>query len=87
MQLYHDWGKPLNDVPVKGTRIMANVWGGQTEVTLTTWSEIRRLGFQRRERAFGNLNDGTPALYFMAYDENNTNHWFLTTEKLEELED
>lgn len=87
MKLYHDWGKPLNDVPVKGTRIMANVWGGQTEVTLTTWSEIRRLGFQSRERAFGNLNDGTPALYFQAYDENNTNHWFLTTEKLEDIQD
>lgn len=33
------------------------------------------------------LNDGTPALYFQAYEEDNTNHWFLTTEKLEELED
>lgn len=85
--LYHDWGKPLNDVQIKGKKIMANVWGGQTEVTLTTWSEIRRMGFKKRERAFGDLNDGTPALYFMAYDEQKNNHWFLTTEKLEELED
>lgn len=87
MKLQHDWGKPLNNVNVKGTRIMANVWGQQTEVTLTTWSEIKRLGFKRRERAFGNLNDGTPALYFMAYEENNTKHWFLTTETLNEIED
>lgn len=85
MKLTHDWEKPCNDVQIKGKRIMANVWGGQTEVTLTTWSEIKRLGFELRERAFGNLNDGTPALYFLAFDENNKRHWFLTTETLEEL--
>lgn len=85
--LCHDWGKPLNDVQIKGTKIKANVWGGQTEVTLTTWSEIRRMGFKKRERAFGTLNDGTPALYFMAYDKDGKRHWFLTTERLEELED
>ena len=89
MKLFHDVGinEPCRDIKVNGRKIMANVWGGQTEVTLTTWSEIRRLGFKKRERAFGNLNDGTPALYFQAWDEQNNNHWFLTTEKLEELED
>ena len=33
------------------------------------------------------LNDGTPALYFQAYEEDNTYHEMPTTEKLEELED
>ncbi|MBR1377942.1 MAG: hypothetical protein IJ557_02305 [Bacteroidaceae bacterium] len=85
MRLYHDFGKPCNDVKVQGTYIRANVWGRQERVVLTTWSEIRKLGFELRERAFGNLNDGTPALYFQAYTADNVNHWFLTTETIEQI--
>ena len=62
---------------IKGEEIYANVWGGQKKVFLTTWEEIKKLGFKVRDRAFGNLNDGTKALYFYAP--------CLTTEKLEDL--
>ena len=44
---------------IKGEEIYANVWGGQKKVFLTTWEEIKKLGFKVRDRAFGNLNDGT----------------------------
>jgi len=73
------------------TTIMANVWGTQTEVQLGTWEEIKKLGFKKRDRAFGTLNDGTQALYFSRYDlgrDLQTEHdWYLTTEKLEDIED
>lgn len=54
---------------IKGEEIYANVWGGQKKVFLTTWEEIKKLGFKVRDRAFGNLNDGTPALYFYTISE------------------
>ena len=71
--------------------IMANVWGKQTEVQLGTWEEIKKLGFKKRDRAFGTLNDGTQALYFYRYgigrDLNTKYDWYLTTEKLEDIND
>ena len=30
---------------IKGEEIYANVWGGQKKVFLTTWEEIKKLGF------------------------------------------
>jgi len=76
-------------------KIMANVWGKQIEVNLTSWAEIRKLGFRPQDRSFGNLNDGTPALYFngglMFPMENGflpnggKDEWFLTTETLDEI--
>lgn len=68
-------------------KIMANVWGAQTEVNLTTWDKIEALGFKKRDRAFGNLNDGTPALYFGKWNEQGEYTWYLTTEKLEDIQD
>ena len=62
-------------------KIMTNVWGKQIEVNLTSWAEIRKLGFRPQDRSFGNLNDGTPALYF-----NETLDEITKFEKLVELE-
>ena len=76
---------------IKGEEIYANVWGGQKKVSLTTWEEIKKLGFKVRDRAFGNLNDGTKALYFDApclpkeHQRECQYEWYLTTEKLEDL--
>lgn len=73
---------------IVGKPIMANLWGGQVRVTLSTWSEIKKLGFKTRDRVFGNLNDGTPALYFGRWDKEKKKHeWYLTTERLEDIED
>lgn len=78
---------------IKGEEIYANVWGGQKKVFLTTWEEIKKLGFKVRDRAFGNLNDGTKALYFYAlclpkeHQSECQYEWYLTTEKLENLKD
>lgn len=77
----------------KGKKIMANVWGAQKPVFLTTWSEIKKLGFQLRQRAFGTLNDGTQALYFQVAllpEEKRAGHryeWYLTTETEQEIKD
>lgn len=66
---------------INGKHIMANVWGGQESIILSTWSEIKKLGFKVRDRAFGNLNDGTPALYFGKWDQETGKYkWYLTTE-------
>lgn len=73
---------------INGKQIMANVWGGQVTVTLSIWSEIKKLGFKVRDRAFGSLNDGTPALYFGKWNNEKGNHdWYLTTERLENIDD
>lgn len=84
---YVGWDTPMNDVPIKGEKIEVPVWGGTDEATLTTWSEIQKLGFQLRDRAFGTLIDGhTPALFFMAHEEHPYKRiWYVTTETLEEL--
>jgi hypothetical protein len=69
-------------------KIMANVWGKQTEVNLGTWGEIKALGFKKRDRFFGALNDGRDALYFgQRTDDGRRYEWFLTVEKLEDIEE
>lgn len=73
---------------INGKQIMANVWGRQVPIILSTWSEIKKLGFKVRDRAFGNLNDGTLALYFGKWNRETGKHdWYLTTEKLENIKD
>lgn len=70
---------------INGKQIMANVWGGQVPVILSTWSEIKKLGFKVRDRAFRRLNDGTPVLYFGKWNSEKAKHeWYLTTERLED---
>lgn len=60
--------------------IMANIWGEQQEVTLASWDEIKTLGFEKRDRAFGTLNDGTNALFFgRTFPEGWK--WYVTTDK------
>lgn len=61
--------------------IEANIWDVQKEVHLGTWQEIKQLGFKSRDRAFGTLNDGTQALFFLSHD----GQWYVTTETLEEI--
>lgn len=76
----------VNGVLISGEKIKANVWGGQEDVILTTWKEIKKLGFELRERAFGTLNDRRSALYFGRWNKEKGKHdWYLTTETLEEL--
>lgn len=80
------YDKPMNEVTIKGKKITVPVWGGTTEATLSTWSEIKKLGFELRDRSFGNLLDETPALFFMAHEnEPYKQVWYVTTERLEDL--
>lgn len=86
---------------IKGKEISAPIWGGNCPALLTTWSEIKKLGFKKRDRSFGFIEneDGskTNALYFCA-----TKHccslsdeqlnkcgfeWYVTTESLDEISD
>ena len=83
---YCDWNRPMNNVPIKGKKITVPIWGGTDEAILAPWSEIQKLGFELRQRAFGHLLDGTPALFFMGTEkEPYKKLWFVTTETLEEL--
>lgn len=80
---------------IKGTEINAPIWGGHKTALLTSWSEIKKLGFKKRDRAFGQLEDGTPALFFMANGFNLSPEqlaeckyeWYVTTETLDEIAD
>lgn len=80
---------------IKGKEITVPVWGGRKTALLTTWSEIRKLGFKKRDRAFGRLEDGAPALFFLAGVFNLTDEqrarcryeWYVTTETLDEISD
>lgn len=74
------------------TMIMVNIWGGQQPATLTTWAEIKKLGFEVRDRMFGTLNDRTPALFFNGakmFDKKNggKDEWYVTTETLDQISD
>ncbi|MDE7463313.1 MAG: hypothetical protein K2M88_09155, partial [Muribaculaceae bacterium] len=55
---------------ITGKEISAPIWGGQRPAFLTTWSEIKKLGFKKRDRSFGHIIDengkDVPALFFMA---------------------
>lgn len=48
------------------TKMMVPVWGGMKEAILAPWSELRAMGFRRRDRAFGTDADGRQMLFFMA---------------------
>lgn len=71
---------------VFGERITAMFLGGPVEAVLAPWEEIRKLGFEPRDRAYGSLQDGTPALAFNRWDpEQHRDWWFVTTESLEDI--
>ena len=84
-----------------GKEISAPIWGGHCPALLTTWSEIKKLGFKKRDRSFGFIEneDGTQtnALYFYASkhccslsDEQLNKcgfEWYVTTESLDEISD
>ncbi len=82
---------------ISGKEISAPIWGGHRPALLTTWSEIKKLGFKKRDRSFGSLDDGTPALFFYAVkhccslsDEQLNKcrfEWYVTTERLDEISD
>ena len=84
---YCDWNRPMNTTVIKGRKITVPIWGGTEEAILAPWSEIKKLGFELRQRAFGSLLDGTPALFFMGTEEHPYKRlWYVTTETLEELQ-
>ncbi len=66
------------------TPIKANIWGTQKQVYLGTWKEIRKKGFKPSERAFGTLNDGTHALFFLHVNGHHQ-YWYATKETLPEI--
>ncbi len=80
-----------------GKEISAPIWGGHKPALLTTWSELKKLGFKKRDRSFGNLDDGKQALFFYAAknccslsDEQLNNcrfQWYVITETLDEISD
>ncbi len=77
---------PMNDVVIKGEKISVPVWGSTEDAILAPWSEIKKLGFKLSDRSFGTLSDNTPALFFMAHENNPYKRvWFVTTEKMQEL--
>lgn len=86
---------------INGKEISAPIWGGHRPAFLTTWSEIKKLGFKKRDRMFGHITneDGreVPALFFFATiyccsltDEQLAQcryKWYVTTETLDEISD
>lgn len=86
---------------IKGSIINAPIWGGHRKAFLSTWSEIKKLGFKKRDRSFGFIENEngttTQALYFYAAmhccslsDEQLSecrHEWYITTETLDQIED
>ena len=86
---------------ITGKEISAPIWGGHRPAFLTSWSELKKLGFKKRDRSFGSIEDENgkdiPALYFCATkyccsltDEQLNNcryEWYVTTETLDEISD
>ena len=82
---------------INGKEISVPIWGGRRPAFLAPWSELKKLGFKKRDRSFGSLDDGTPALFFYATkhscslsDEQLNNcriEWYVTTETLDEISD
>lgn len=84
-----------------GKEINAPIWGGYQPAFLTTWEEIKKLGFKKRDRSFGVIEneDGseTQALFFHAaknccsLSDEQLNicgfQWYVTTETLDEISD
>lgn len=38
---------------INGKEISAPIWGGHRPALLAPWSEIKKLGFKKRDRSFG----------------------------------
>lgn len=86
---------------INGKVINAPIWGGHRPALLAPWSEIRKLGFKKRDRSFGHIENDkgtqTQALFFYAAkhccsltDEQLANcsyEWYVTTETLDEISD
>lgn len=86
---------------INGKEISAPIWGGHKPALLAPWSEIKKLGFKKRDRAFGHIvgenGEDVPALFFMAAkhccslsDEQLNNcrfEWYVTTETHDEISD
>lgn len=86
---------------ITGKVISAPIWGGRRPALLAPWSEIKKLGFKKRDRSFGSINGekgkDIPALFFYAAkhccsltDEQLNNcryEWYVTTETLDEISD
>ena len=86
---------------INGKVISAPIWGGRRPALLAPWSEIKKLGFRKRDRSFGHIEDEDgkeiQALFFYAAknccsltDEqlaNCSHEWYVTTETLDEISD
>lgn len=86
---------------INGKEIIAPIWGGHKPALLAPWSELKKLGFKKKDRSFGSIEDengkSTPALFFYATkhccslsDEQLNNcrfEWYCTTETLDEISD
>ncbi|MBD5239590.1 MAG: hypothetical protein HDS64_07480 [Bacteroidales bacterium] len=91
----------MTQTTIIGKEISAPIWGGQQPAFLAPWSEIKKLGFKKRDRSFGHIIDDSgkdvPALFFMAAknccsltDEQLNKcrfEWYVTTETLDEIAD
>lgn len=70
-------------------KIMVNEWGKQIPAFLTDWEHIKAKGFELRDRSFGQLNDGTPCLYFsnryIFPKHSDDKNVYITTEKWADL--
>lgn len=42
---------------INGKEISAPIWGGCCLALLAPWSEIKKLGFKKRDRSFGFIRD------------------------------
>lgn len=79
------------------TKMMVPVWGGMEEAILAPWSELRAMGFRKRDRMFGTDADGRQMLFFAAEkhccsltDEQLAKckcKWYVTYETLDEISD
>lgn len=86
---------------IKGKEISAPIWGGHRLALLTPWSEIKKLGFKKRDRSFGFI-EGENGKHIQALYFNATKHccsltddqlaecryeWYVTTETYDEISD
>lgn len=86
---------------INGKEISAPIWDGHRPALLAPWSEIKKLGFKKRDRSFGFIEGENgkhiQALFFCATkhccsltDEQLNNcrfEWYVTTETLDEISD
>lgn len=86
---------------INGKEIISLIWGGHRPAFLTTWSELKKLGFKKLDRSFGHIENENgkevPTLFFMAFkhccslsDEQLNNcrfKWYVITETLDEISD